>query len=128
MSHALKQSTPPAAQALNIDELFAQHIAANFSGDRLEELQKQFQEEHVVPLRQLCPPALFGPLRDEAFDIMERFGVQRDFVLEITDNTPRHMTTVGQPIIKDHGPLIHFTYFSPVLKDFVSKVVGEELF
>jgi hypothetical protein len=128
MSYALKQSTPPATQPLNIDELFTQHIAANFSGDRLELLQQQFREEHVVPLRQFCPPALFGPLRDEAFGIMERFGVARDFVLEITDKTPRHMTTVGQPIIKDHGPLIHATYFSPVLKDFVSKVVGEEMF
>ena len=128
MNYGLKQSPSPAVQSLNIDELFAQHLAANFTGDRLETLQKQFQEEHVVSLRQFCPPALFGPLRDEAFGIMERFGVKRDFVLEITDNTPRHMTTVGQPIIKEHGPLIHHTYFSPVLKDFMSRLIGEEIF
>ncbi len=128
MSTALKQPMPSTYTQQDIDALFTDHIAKNFTGAKLEELQQQFRDAHVVPLRGFCPPELFGPLKDESFGIIERYGVARDLVLEITDNTPRHMTTVGQPVIKEQGPIIHATYFSPVLKDFMSKVIGEELF
>jgi hypothetical protein len=128
MNSALTYSAQEKYSQEEVDALFAAHIASEFGEDRVHELRQQYQREHVVPLRKFCPPALFDALRDEAFFIIERHGVARDFVFEITDNTPRHLTTVGQPIIKEHGPLIHRMYFSPVLKDFMSRIVGEDLF
>jgi hypothetical protein len=104
------------------------HLGEFFSGERLAGLAERFAAEHVVPLRGFCPPELFPGVRDEAFSIMDRFGVARDLVLEITDGTPRHMTTVGQPVIKEHGRLIHSMYFAPAMAEFISAVVGEQVF
>lgn len=114
--------------AIDVDGAVRRHVAERFSGAALAELRARFADEHVVALRGFCPPELFGPLRDEAFGIIERHGVARDLELAITDNTPRHMTTVGQPVIRDQGPLIHAFYFAPALKDALSSIVGEEVF
>lgn len=113
--------------APEVNGLLARHFAEAFDTDRMAALREQFDAEHIVPLRQLCPPELFGPIKDEACAIMERYGVSHDLVFEITDNTPRSMTTVGQPVIKDEGPLIDAFYFSPELIEFVGDVVGEQV-
>lgn len=113
---------------MTIDETLAQHFAQSFAGENLAALQARFRQEHVVSLPGFVPPALFEPLRQEAFGIVAEHGVVRDLVLDITDGTPRHMTTVGQPLIKEHGPLVHHTYFSPVVKQFLTQIIGEEVF
>ncbi|QRN95681.1 ATP-grasp domain-containing protein [Archangium violaceum] len=128
VQHALQQPVAVSSTQARVDELLVRHVARHFQGEALATLQERFQKEHLVPLRGFCPPELFESIKEEASRIVERFGVARNLVLDITDGTPRHMTTVGQPIIKDHGPLIHALYFSPVLKDILSQVVGEELF
>jgi hypothetical protein len=110
-----------------LDTLFREHFAETFAGEQLAELQARFQEENIVPLRGFCPPELLEALRTEAFTIMDEHGVLRDLTLDITDGTPRHMTTVGQPVVRDRGPLIHNLYFSPVVKELLSSVVGEEV-
>jgi hypothetical protein len=110
------------------ENLFEQHFAAHFTEDKISELRTAFASEHIVPLRGLCPPELLGPLREEAFGIMDEHGVDRKFSFDITDGTPRQMTTVGQPVIKEHGPLVHATYFSPSVKNLLSQVAGEEVF
>jgi hypothetical protein len=112
--------TPAAAK-----DLMSRHFAANFGPDTVAGLSAAFAAEHIVPLRGLCPPELFGPLRAEACDIIDRHGTSHDLVFEITDNTPRSMTTVGQPVIKDEGPLIDAFYFAPALRELVGAVVGE---
>lgn len=114
--------------ATDVNNLMTEHLAKNFGPRRLSELRAAFKDEHVVPLRGLCPSGLFESIRDEACDIMDRFGVSHDLVFEITDNTPRKMITVGQPIIKIEGPLIDAFYFSPVLPEFLAKIVGEKLY
>lgn len=111
--------------AASVNGLMTRHLRGTFGPERLAELRADFATDHIVPLPGLCPPELFGPIRDEACDIMDRFGTSHDLVFEITDNTPRSMTTVGQPVIKDEGPLIDAFYFAPVLLDFVGQVVGE---
>lgn len=121
----LVPSTEPVAK---VGRLLADHFATYFTGPALDAVRAQFAADHVAPLRGFCPPELLTALRAEAFGIMDEHGVQRDLVLEITDNTPRHMKTVGQPVIKEHGPLIHGLYFSAELKDLLGHVVGEEVF
>jgi len=123
-------SVPAAVSGVipQVDRLFAAHLAQNFSGDALTGLQEQFRRDHVTPLRGFCPPALLHALKGEAFGIIDDFGVARDLNLAITDNTPRHMTTVGQPVIKEHGHIIHSTYFSPTVQAFLSELVGEPVY
>jgi hypothetical protein len=117
----------PRVTAADVDGLLAAHLAERFGPEQTRRLQADFAAEHIVPLRGLCPPALFPAIRDEAFALAERFGRDRNIVFEITDNTPRSMTTVGQPLIKEHGPLIDAFYFSPTLLQFASTLVGERL-
>lgn len=114
--------------AADVDELLQEHFTRGFTDERKQSLHDLFQAEHVVALRDLCPTDLLGAVKAEAAGIMDRFGVVHDFDMEITDGTPRHMASVGQPVIKDHGPLIHSVYFSPALRDLLSAIVGEELF
>ncbi|MEU8518271.1 hypothetical protein [Streptomyces sp. NBC_01216] len=110
-----------------VDGLLSRHFAEKFDTAATAEIREKFAAEHIVPLRGLLPPELFVPIRDEAFGIMDRHGVSHDLTFEITDNTPRSMTTVGQPVIKDEGPLIDAFYFSPRVLDLVSRVVGEKV-
>lgn len=121
-------SRPEHGAGADPERLFERHFAARFTGDTLAGLQQSFRDEHIVPLRGFCPPELLGALQQEAFEIMDEHGVDRKFSFDITDGTPRQMTTVGQPVIRDHGPLIHATYFSPAVKRLLSQVVGEEVF
>lgn len=118
----------PRILAAAVNQIMTKHIAENFGPDRISELRVGFEAEHIVPLRDMCPPELFGPIRNEACDIMDRFGTSRDLLFEITDNTPRKMATVGQSIIKTKGPLIDAFYFSPILLEFLAKIVGEKLY
>jgi len=113
--------------AADVNGLMTRRIAHNFGQDAMAELQTRFAVEHIVPVRGLCPPELFGPIRDEACAIVDRHGTTHDLLFEITDNTPRSMTTVGQPIIKDEGPLIDAFYFAPVLLDLIGRIVGEQV-
>ncbi|MET9619302.1 MULTISPECIES: hypothetical protein [unclassified Streptomyces] len=113
--------------AEEVDGLLGRHFAEKFDAAATAEIREKFAAEHIVPLRGLLPPELFGPIRDEAFGIMDRYGVSHDLTFEITDGTPRSMTTVGQPVIKDEGPLIDAFYFSPQVLDLVSRVVGEKV-
>ena len=116
--------------ALHADELrptLARHVHASFGPQRMQELRERFANEHIVVLKEFAPPELTEAIRAEARDIADRHGATHDLVFEITDNTPRRMTTVGQPVIRDEGPLIHAFYFNPDLLTFVSDLVGEQV-
>ena len=129
MSHPATDSITGTAEDLlaTFDDVLAQHVRAEFAGPRLDQLRAQFQAEHVAPLRGFCPPSLLRPLQEEACRLIDEHGVARNFDLAITDNTPRHMTTVGQPVIRDNGPFVHALYFAPSLQVFLSQLVDEEL-
>lgn len=114
--------TPVAGE---VDGILGEHFATAFAGEALAAVRQQFQEEHVVPLRGLCPPDLLRAMQAEASGIMDGHGVDRKFNFDITDGSPRQMTTVGQPVIKEHGPLIDALYFAPSMADLLAKVVGE---
>lgn len=113
---------------LNVDRILSEYLENNFTEKKIEELRAYFLTHSVVPLRQFIPPVLFSALKEEAENIVTAHGVARDFNLEITDNTPRHMTTVGQPVISELGSIIPAMYDSKVLIDIASRIVGEQVF
>ncbi len=114
--------------AAELGALLTSHLQKRYSEADRATVREQFQGQHLVPLRGFLSPELLAALRHEAFGIVDEFGVLRDLTLEITDNTPRHMKTVGQPVIKEHGPLIDAFYFSDAVKEFIADLVGEEVF
>lgn len=114
-------------QAEAVNGLLAEHWARNYTPERIAEYAKRFAAEHVVVLPDLCPPELYDSIRDEACEIIDRHGTTHRLSFAITDNTPRNMTTVGQPIIKEEGPLIDAFYFAPELLRLTSAVIGEQL-
>lgn len=113
--------------ATAMNERLAAHVRENFGPGRMAQLREKFASEHVVVLKEFCPPDVQEAIKDEACGIMDRHGTAHDLVFEITDSTPRRMTTVGQPVIKDEGPLIDAFYFSPTLLDVCSQVADEEV-
>jgi hypothetical protein len=119
--------SPQRVQAEAVNGLLAEHWARNLTAPRVAEYAARFAAEHVVVLPDLTPPELTEAIRAEACEIIERHGTTHRLSFAITDNTPRSMTTVGQPIIKDEGPLIDAFYFAPELLRLTSAVVGEEL-
>lgn len=127
MGTSEKTDDQTAVRSGDVNDLLTRHLARSFDEARLAELAAKFRDEHIVPLRGFCPPELFPAIRDEACDIIERFGRTHELVFEITDNTPRNMTTVGQPVIKSEGPLIDAFYFAPVLLEVLGKIVGDRL-
>lgn len=126
LTSGLADTSPVSASDVN--GLLDAHFAQAFDTGAIAALRARFEAEHIVPIRGVCPPELFASLRDEACDIIDTHGTTHDLVFEITDNTPRAMTTVGQPVIKEHGPLVDAFYFSPRLLEFVSSLAGEQLY
>jgi hypothetical protein len=114
-------------RAPEVNDLLAAHWAGKFSAGRLPGFSRRFAAEHVVVLPGVCPPELTEAIRAEACGIIDRHGTSHRRVFAITDNTPRNMTTAGQPIIKEEGPLIDAFYFAPALLRLTSAVVGEQL-
>lgn len=113
--------------AEDVKSLMSRHLAEEFDAVRVGELKQRFAEEHIVPLRGMCPPEIFEAIRKEACGLIDRHGASHDLVFDITDGTPRTMTTVGQPVIKDEGPLIDAFYFTDDLLSMVGEVVGEQV-
>jgi hypothetical protein len=114
-------------RASTVNDILADHWARDFGAGAIAEYAKRFAAEHVVVLPGLCPPELLEAMRDEAFGLVDRFGSSHRTTFAITDDTPRNMTTVGQPIIKTEGPLIDAFYFAPDLLRLTSAVIGEQL-
>jgi hypothetical protein len=127
MATGLSTSTELPLSPSQVSEALRRHIAGHFDAARISEIGASFVAEHIVPLRDLCPVGLLAAIRAEANGLVERFGTRHEHVFAITDNTPRNIVTVGQPVIKDEGPLIDAFYFSPVLRDFIASVVGEQV-
>lgn len=114
-------------RASTVNDILADHWARHFTDDVIAEYRRRFAAEHVVVLSGLLPPELLAAMRDEAFDIVDRFGSSHRTTFAITDGTPRNMTTVGQPVIKNEGPLIDAFYFAPELLTLTSAVFGEQV-
>src|ERR1700761_992804 len=92
-------------RAPEVNRLLAEHWARTIGGGLLADYERRFAAEHTVVIRGACPPVLAGAIQAEACGILDRHGVRHRLRFEITDNTPRNMVTVGQPVIKAEGPL-----------------------
>lgn len=92
------------------------------------ELHTNFQREQVVKLGQLVPQHIAADLQDEAHHLLQQFGKRRDLTLVATGGTPRSYTSVDRDNIHRHDGTIRRFFESEALRDYLSDVVGEEVF
>lgn len=79
-----------------------------------------------VPLPGLLPESSVQGLRDEIAAVLP-LSNRKDFLMECTDNTPRHMTTVSGLAIAERSPTIVEFYHDSTLIERISDVVGQRL-
>jgi hypothetical protein len=111
-----------------LEEILENHFEKEFTEEKVSLLNEFYQSRSVVPLRNFIPPELFDALKEETNQILGDHGVARNFNVEITNNTPRHMITVGQPDIAVKGDIIPSLYKSKALVNLASRLVGEQVF
>lgn len=106
MGDQATERTSLAINADDIDELLSDHFTAGFGPDRMSALGERFHDEHVVPLHRFCPPALLEAMRNEAFSIMDRFGVASDFNFEIKNTTFASRSDLDRPMTHETNDLL----------------------
>jgi hypothetical protein len=112
---------------VDVDCVLTQHFLHHYEDEHLSALHAQFEANSVAILRGFCPPLLLSSLKHEADALMQAHGAAKNMRFELTDYTPRRLTTVGQPVIQAHGNIIPAVYESPQVMGLVSRIVGEQV-
>lgn len=111
-------------------ELFEQLVEAHLASTprqltRL--LAGQFEQDHVVKLEHLLPPAAQVQLHEQAVRLLERSAKRRDIEMAATGGTPRAYQSVGRDTIRaDNGPVTWF-FESEAVRSYLSTIAGEPL-
>lgn len=80
-----------------------------------------------VVLRGLLQPELLDDLRQECLALIEAHGVERNFLMAQTADTPRKMVNVKQDAIRAHGNIIPAIYDSTIIKRLFEMITQERL-
>jgi len=98
-----------------------------FERHGLDDPAAHFARCGYVPLPGLVPPLTIESLRSEINSLLLPASNRKDFVMECTGNTPRHMTTVSGLAIAERAPAIVELYHSDRLKSSISALIGRDL-
>ncbi len=112
----------------SIINAFENHLQSDYSLSKTVKLSEEYKKHSMVPLRGFMPNELLFALRSESNKLIRQYGIKRKVNFKITDNTPRTMTTIGQPVIEVTSKLIPALYSCNALLKFVSKIVGENVY
>lgn len=85
------------------------------------DLCDRFAADGYLPLPALMPPEALTALNDEARRLAA-LAVRRDFDMECTDHSPRHMTTLGGHVIARESELIPRLYHDESLLALISLI------
>lgn len=110
----------------NIDELLFLKVTEFLAENDLVELRASMKQQGFALLRGLFDGDLLEKLRTECRSLMHEHGVERDFLMQQTANTPRRMLNVKRDRIKEHGALIPRIYESLVVRRLFGLVVQDE--
>ncbi len=91
-------------------------------------LRKQFLSNGFVRVKGLVPAGTLEEIDEECSRIMQILGSDKDLLMEETQNTPRHMRTVGQHRLAQESSLIPSIYESDIFRGFLIAIAGQELF
>jgi hypothetical protein len=85
------------------------------------------ERDYYVHLPNFFEPATFSMLRQEIERLLEKKH-RKDFLMEDTDNTPRHISTVGGVMVTENSTLIPALYENAALMDFLEGVAGQPIY
>ncbi|MEU9194562.1 HalD/BesD family halogenase [Streptomyces hundungensis] len=86
-------------------------------------LHHRFAADGYLPLPALVPPEVL-PLLDGEVRRLRKLAVRRDFAMECTDRSPRHMTTLGGHVIARESELITRLYSDEHLLGLLGRIAG----
>lgn len=113
--------------ASNYDELLFLSASKFFASSDLVELRQSMQTKGFAVLRHLFDGELLRGLRDECMGLLDDHGVERDFLMQQTGNTPRRMLNVKRDRIKEEGRLIPRIYESQSIRRLFELITQEGL-
>ncbi|MFD4559722.1 hypothetical protein ACFWP5_36320 [Streptomyces sp. NPDC058469] len=86
-------------------------------------LRDRFAADGYLPLPALVPPEVL-PVLDSEVRRLGKLAVRRDFAMECTDRSPRHMTTLGGHVIARESELIPQLYRDEHLLGLLGRIAG----
>lgn len=110
----------------NVDYTLKESIKT-FGNERIENWKSQFSEVGIVNIPNILPHDLWNDFKDETIRIVENNGVEKDILIEETDNSPRLMTTVSNENCRLFGDIIPKIYDSLVFQDLLTNIAGEKV-
>lgn len=94
-----------------------------FLPEYIPDLRDRFAADGYLPLPALMPPETLTSLADEARRLTA-LAVRRDFDMECTDHSPRHMTTLGGHVIARESALLPRLYHDQALLALISRIAN----
>jgi len=94
----------------------------------VENLQAEFARKCYLKLPKFFQDTIFSILKEEAFDLLERHARRKDFIMEETESTKRHISTVSGNKVKMHSSFIPALYENKVMIEHLEDIAGEKLF
>ncbi len=96
--------------------------------ENLEEERKIYNNGGVTLINNLISPTIMKKINDEVFRLFNAFQRRYDLKLKETSNTPRKMSNVNQPTIKEKSQFIPELYQSDAIKGIIKNISGEDVF
>ncbi|HDS1737947.1 ArpA protein [Pseudomonas sp. BP8] len=111
------------AQAALIDVLNSNP----FAGRDLFWEQHRFARDGYLKINHLMDPLVRDHVSEDVKYLLANYSKRRDFLIESTGNTPRHLSNVPQDKIEKYGAFIPVAYSSRYLMGLVESIVREEV-
>ncbi|NML15936.1 HalD/BesD family halogenase [Azohydromonas caseinilytica] len=108
-----------------LDRRFFEMVVDFLGRADLVELRASMQERGYAILRNMIKPELLDELRGECWNLLESSGVERDFLMRQTANTPRRMVNVRCEEIRSQGRLIPALYQSVAFRRLFEVITRE---
>ncbi|MDP4300831.1 HalD/BesD family halogenase [Leptothrix discophora] len=89
-----------------------------------EKLKYSLKERGFAHLPGLIEKELLQALREECHRLLGSHGIERDFLMKQTANTPRRMVNVRQQDISTNGKIIPALYKSEAMKHLFEEIAG----
>jgi hypothetical protein len=101
-----------------------EHAVENYSlpSGGLQALRDSLIDRGFAHLPKLFNQALLQEIRTECHTLLELHGIERNFLMKQTANTPRRMANVKQADIAQNGAIIPTLYSSSILKELFEKI------
>lgn len=89
--------------------------------------QHRFERNGYLKINDLIDPAVNALIAEDVRLLLANHSKRRDFIIESTGNTPRHLSNVPQESIEQNGKFIPLAYESKYLSSLIANIVKEDV-